>query len=434
MTPPFIYRQVKSYQVLQRQWDTNTAWVEDAHGHHRELTVAGGPYTIDDAHNVMVGDLWILAGQSNMRGFGFFDPSCTHGDGVHVFQSDEVWGHVPPSRPIHQLANSPRAIHHTLPDPTVRDPDLAIERGASLVPAFAERYRHTLGVPVGVVPCAHGGVTLGQWMNEGALYGTMLDKIRLVGGRFTGVLWYQGESDAVDLDLARQYQDAWAQWVEQLGQDTMDNRPLFVYAQVARMVTDGSPDLDLAWTLVRKAQLDVFLRKQQPRLRLAMVSTLDADMDDFIHLSAKGLQTVGQRMADAAIALIRQEEAPVLYVTTATMVDIPYSKGKRALHLLRLGFNQPAPDFLDPSPSLTAFTIHDTQTSARLDTIYSARLTLDGHLDLYLTEKGYQQLAAAPNGRYVLWYGYGRHPLPGNLVTASNVALLACGPLPIVVT
>ena len=55
---------IQNSQVLQRGPD-NTATVTLENGETLTLPV-GGPYTVGDAHNVYVGDLWILAGQSNM--------------------------------------------------------------------------------------------------------------------------------------------------------------------------------------------------------------------------------------------------------------------------------------------------------------------------------------------------------------------------------
>ncbi|KAI8338132.1 SGNH hydrolase-type esterase domain-containing protein [Chlamydoabsidia padenii] len=417
-----VYVNVKDYQLLQRQRDTNTAWVKNNQGQLVELKV-GGPYTIDGAYNVFVGDLWVLAGQSNMRGYGFFDDTNDKNNKAAVFRSNETWG--PLEQPIHQLASSPRAIHHCLPDPTVRDPSLAFIRGTSLAPSFADHYSQQVGVPVGFIPCAHGGVTIQQWTED--LYNVMLDKIQLVGGHITGVLWYQGESDAVDLVLAQQYKDAWTRWIKQLGQDT-----LLVYCQIGRMVTDDN-DMDQAWNMVRKAQLDVFCQHHHS-LPLAIVSTLDADMDDFIHLSANGLRNIGRRLAEAAVGLIQHKDIPPLYGTQTTMLHSPYgsSSSKLAVHLLRLALNQPI-DGNQVHSNITGFSIHDTHQHAQMDIIYSVRINKDGYIDLYLTEKGYQQLTR-DEGRYVLWYGYGRNPQCNLITTSNNVAALAFGPLSIVVT
>ena len=73
---------------------------------------AGGPYEVGGAKNVLVGDLWVLAGQSNMEGVGdLVDVEPPH-PLVHSFQSREQW--APAEEPLHWLDESPRPIHHII--------------------------------------------------------------------------------------------------------------------------------------------------------------------------------------------------------------------------------------------------------------------------------------------------------------------------------
>ncbi|CAO3590387.1 unnamed protein product [Absidia cylindrospora] len=426
-----VYQHVQNYQVLQRQRDTDSVWVEGNDNQRYELKV-GGPYTVGDAHHVMVGDIWILAGQSNMRGYGFFDDN--NSDSSSSNNKTE--------------SSSPRSVHHTLADPTVREPSIVFDCGASLAPAFVQRYEQILGVPVGVVPCAHGGVTIQQWMKhddndnnnaDTTLYGAMMDKIRLVGGHYTGVLWYQGESDAVEFNTAAYYLRDFTQWICQL-HDDISQRAFFVYAQIGRTISNGGDKMDFAWSMVRKAQLDVYRQENHfGKGRMAIVSTIDTDMDDHVHLSASGLRKVGGRMADAATALVTMapRETVMIYATDVTMIHLPYNHGKHWRHILRLDLNIQQGMTWRNKDTVTGFTIRDGNISKdgllMMDMIYSARINDQQQVDLYLTEKGYQQIAAGEVGRYVLHYGFGKNP-QCNLVTTTNVAALAFGPLPILVT
>src|SRR5882724_11981612 len=110
---------LQSYQVLQRDAN-NKAYVYLEDGQMLELSV-GGPYTIGDAHDVLVGDLWVLAGQSNMEGVGDLVDIEKPSPFVHSLQSREEWAVA--EEPLHWLGESPRIIHHTLmgaeavPDP-----------------------------------------------------------------------------------------------------------------------------------------------------------------------------------------------------------------------------------------------------------------------------------------------------------------------------
>jgi hypothetical protein len=67
------------------------------------------------------------------------------------------------------------------------------------------------------VACAHGGTSLDQWDHRrrdeglGSLYGAMLARIRQAGGNLRGLLWYQGESEAMT-DSAATYRRQFASW------------------------------------------------------------------------------------------------------------------------------------------------------------------------------------------------------------------------------
>ena len=92
---------LQEHQVLQRGADGT------AHG----LPV-GGPYELEDAQDILVGDLWVLAGQSNMEGVGDLVDVETPISHIRSFQSREEWGTA--EEPLHWLGESPRIVHHRL--------------------------------------------------------------------------------------------------------------------------------------------------------------------------------------------------------------------------------------------------------------------------------------------------------------------------------
>ena len=98
------------YQVLQRGAD-GKAQVELEGGRTQELAT-GGPYTVGGAQNVLVGDLWVLAGQSNMEGCGKRVDMEESMPLVHSLQSCEQWALA--EEPLHWLSESPRLVHHKL--------------------------------------------------------------------------------------------------------------------------------------------------------------------------------------------------------------------------------------------------------------------------------------------------------------------------------
>ena len=152
---------------------------------------------------VFVGDLWVLAGQSNMQGVGdLIDVTPPH-PRVMMLGMDGKWGQA--EEPLHWLVDSPDPVHSG--DPKTREERSAQEhktrtKGAGLGLPFAVAMVESTGVPIGLVACAHGGTSMEQWnpakKEEGgkSLYGSMLRQVQLAGGKVKGVLWYQGESDA----------------------------------------------------------------------------------------------------------------------------------------------------------------------------------------------------------------------------------------------
>lgn len=305
---PYIYKTISNFQVLQRHERTNKAYVR-INNKIVEYKV-GGPYTIMGCHDIYVGDLWVMAGQSNMRGHGYLTDRFTHQShqssvlsNVHLFNSQEAWQVA--SDPTHRLALSPRQVHHTLPDPTVKHPELLECRGASLGLAFAGHYQELEGhsVPVGLIASAHGGTSLNDWKRPDeinadtantTLYGAMVDRIRKVG-QVAGILWYQGESDTTNKEDASTYYARFQEWMKVLRQDAGQSMP-FVFVQIGAHRVDV-PEMVAGWMEVQDAQVKLF---DHGHPNTAGVASLDGGLDDRLHLSAVALKKVGKRLARAA--------------------------------------------------------------------------------------------------------------------------------------
>jgi lysophospholipase L1-like esterase len=310
MAAPHVYKRVSSYQVLQRDPITNTATVL-LNGAQKKTYKTGGPYTIGEATQVYVGDVWVMAGQSNMRGHGYYKDPFTGRNltpspiaGVHLFDSSENWTLA--QDPTHTLWRSPRSVHRIIPDPTVSNSKVRPYRGASLGLSFAAKYRELNNkVPVGLVASAHGGVTLEQWKRptqlnstteDTTLYGAMMARIAKVE-QISGVLWFQGESDATaGVATAATYQERFAEWIDVLRRDLKRPELPFAFVQLASHRIDV-PESMQAWMIVQDAQRKI-MSGSSPYT--AGVAALDCRLDDRVHVSAVGLQTIGKRLAVAA--------------------------------------------------------------------------------------------------------------------------------------
>lgn len=102
------------------------------------------------ARGVLVGDLWVLTGQSNIEGVSTLIDVEAPSPFVQSCQLRERWAVA--EEPLHWLGESPQLVHHRLwgrgrervPDePDLHDPDRTT--GAGLGLAFVEeRYRGAL--------------------------------------------------------------------------------------------------------------------------------------------------------------------------------------------------------------------------------------------------------------------------------------------------
>ncbi|CEP19124.1 hypothetical protein [Parasitella parasitica] len=304
---------IKDYQILQRNPLNDSATVIFYNGTQQTYKI-GGPYTINGANNIYVGDIWIMAGQSNMRGHGYqIDPysKCSlieHGQpGIHLYNSEEEW--TTAEEPLHQLYKSKRTVHHTLPDPTVKNPKLLEYRGASLGLSFAKHYQKiSSNIPVGLVASAHGGTSLNDWKRpdtinkdteDTTLYGAMMARIKAVGGCIAGILWYQGESDTNTTQDASTYEPRFRRWLDQVREDIGFQALPIAFVQIGPHVIDLE-ETKKNWTSVQLAQFRIMLEQ----VHTAGVSSVGCSLDDRLHLSAVGLKLVGERLAIVASKLV----------------------------------------------------------------------------------------------------------------------------------
>ena len=396
---------ISDYQVLQRDADGKARVTLDS-GETVDLPV-GGPYEVGGAKHVLVGDLWVLAGQSNMEGVANLEDSETPHPLVHSFQSREQW--APAEEPLHWLGESPRPIHHAiwgLPMPeTIAPRDPSRLKGAGLGLTFAKTLAEPTGVPIGLIPAAHGGTSMQQWeparKNQGgdSLYGATLARVQAVGGKVAGILWYQGESDANPAD-ALLYEQRMTELVQCFRADFGQPDLPFYYVQLGGFVTDPDPSLVRAWNSVRETQ-----RLWQNTLPyVAAVSAVDLGLDDLIHIDTAGLKTLGRRLAAVAAGQL----APALKAMTYDA----------AAHEIRVSFDNVQGRLTAPGRP-AGFSLRDAE-GAEIPLIYKA--VLDGSTALlHLNEE------PSPLGLH-LWYGYGLYPYC-NITDTSGAAIPAFGPL-----
>lgn len=291
-------------KVVKLKWTGELKHVPTGGPYRLELRVEGTTPVFSVDH-ILVGDLWLLAGQSNMEGHGDLIDVQPPVPQVHTFDMADRW--LVAEEPLHTLVNAADRVHWRLNEN--KEPEIWSgerldkylsdrKKGAGLSLPFAEEMFARTGVPVGLVPCAHGGTSMDQWSPElkdregDSLYGSMLRRFHAVGGNVRGVLWYQGESDA-NTKAAPQFLNKFENFVKSVRADF--NRPdlPFYYVQIGRHI-DGRNIAE--WNAVQEAQLKA--ETDLPHVR--MVVSVDSTLDDPIHLSTPSLKNVGRRLAELA--------------------------------------------------------------------------------------------------------------------------------------
>lgn len=248
----------------------------------RGVDAAGAPLGEKVYRDVYVGDLWILAGQSNMVGRARIEEPYPRDPRVRLFSLQGAW--QPATHPLHE---------EPLP-PGVTRPG----HGPGL--EFARALVAATGVPIGLIACAKGGTSMDQWSPDAggtgrnALYANLLAQVRLAGGRVAGVLWYQGENDSGP-EPAAVYEAKFKAFVARLRADLGRPDLPFHYAQLGRLANEVQK-FYAEWNVVREAQ-----RKAEAEIPHArLVATVDLENGDYIHLNRESQDRLGRRFAQAA--------------------------------------------------------------------------------------------------------------------------------------
>lgn len=387
-----------------------------------EEVPAGGPYDIElripgtraeaSIHDVLVGDLWLLAGQSNMEGNGNLSGVDPPDALVHNFDQMDQW--LIAEEPLHNLRGALDRVHWLR---TGDGKPLRFE-GAALMKYNAERVKgagpglpfaiemvRRTSIPIGLLPCAHGGTSMDQWdpalreKGGDSLYGSMYRRFRAAGGRIAGMLWYQGESEA-NPEAAPAFQAKFERFVAKVRQDFKQPDLPFYYVQIGRHVSLANQK---EWNVVQEAQ-----RKAESTIpHAAMAVSLDLSLDDGIHIGTQDQKRLGQRLAKLATGGKRGPR-PVSAKLEGNVLRVNFSDVNGALHA---------------AGRVSGFSIHAPDGSY-LPAIFNARVDPRDGSAVLLSIEG-----KLPEGA-VVHYGFGKDPYC-NLVDSEDMALPAFGPLPL---
>ncbi|MFB2837469.1 sialate O-acetylesterase [Floridanema evergladense] len=242
--------------------------------------------------------LFILAGQSNMAGMGDLPPQtklANTNPKIYVFGNDYRW----------KLAKEP------IDDPTNQIDRISEDKPTGYSPAlsFATAVlKQRPDMVIGLIPCAKGGSLIDEWqrkgnLDENTLYGSCLKRVRAASlmGNVAGILFFQGEIDAVDPKEEPKRVFSANQWANKFtllidnwrGDLNSPNLPV-VYAQIG---SNTEPQRFVNWAVVQQQQRQVKLPYS------AMITTDDLALKDYVHFTTESYQIIGQRFAKAYLSL-----------------------------------------------------------------------------------------------------------------------------------
>lgn len=253
---------------------------------------------IPAAHRGQI-SLFILAGQSNMVGWAPLPEDNKTDPRIYVFGNDYQWHTA--SEPVDSAINQV-------------DP-VSLDRIAYFGPSMAfalTSLERNPQIVIGLIPCAKNSSSIGQWqkdLSDQTLYGSCLKRARAAStmGRISGILFFQGEADAMDPVTSpdpepnpSRWSELFISFVTDFRMD-LDNPELpVVFAQIG---SSASPQAFPNWDIVREQQSAI----QLPMT--AMITTDDLPLLDGVHFTAESYRTIGERFAKAYWDLVDPEIA-----------------------------------------------------------------------------------------------------------------------------
>ncbi len=296
-------------------------------------TDAGGPYTIsfNDGEeltltNILLGDVWILMGQSNMEmpmsGFGFKEQAIAGNTQRHqgVEGSAEVISKAKESTPIrmYKMAFTPK----NAPQESCAEGEWMTNNPNAVFTFSAAGYffgmniQEALDIPIGLLSINRGSSAIETWMSREWLSSvgdydfSILDSEKipnnpvgqvcylyngmlapLEGLSVKGALWYQGESNRTRID---KYMKQFPAFVAGLREHFDSGEFPFYFAQIAPY-SGKIPANDFSVVLMREAQAKL----QDITPRTVMISLTDIGEEKIIHPRFK--KEVGDRFALVAL-------------------------------------------------------------------------------------------------------------------------------------
>lgn len=262
---------------------------------------AGGPYRLQASYvplcntdwgirgdvrfNLGVGDLYVIAGQSNSAGYGktpCYDPPCS---GVHMLRNNRHWRQA--RHPLNESCDSNR--------PNAE----GCVTGNSPWLRFAATLHRELNYPIGLIQTSLGGTPIAAWnpRQDGYLYRNMTEAIGDAGGKIRGVLWYQGCHESGSYEMAESYFQHFSEMVAALREELSAPALPFFTVQLNKHICDVAEEQRNSWAIVCEAQR----RAARELPGVYVVPSYDLSLSDAIHNDSAANGVLGERVAYLAL-------------------------------------------------------------------------------------------------------------------------------------
>lgn len=292
-------------------WDSRSYTAKaDAAGKWRvQITtpIAGGPYEISISDgtplkltNVLIGEVWLCSGQSNMempmKGFKS-QPILGGNDAIVKSKNKNIRIYTVPrsSFTVPQKDSKPSVWKQAEPE--------SVSNFSATAYYFARLLNEMLDVPIGVINSSYGGSSIEAWMNPETLkpfkdikipakddpivqksrtpttlYNGMIYPI--IGYGIKGCIWYQGESNYERPD---QYEQLFPAMVKQWREEWNTGEFPFYYAQIAPFNYTQLPPYHMGGTYNSAYLRDAQRKAASVIPNSAMAVLLDVGEENCIH-------------------------------------------------------------------------------------------------------------------------------------------------------
>lgn len=236
-------------------------------------------------------DLWLLCGQSNMKGRGFMPEEPNKNPRiVMMHKMDDQWYLA--RHPLHLVGDAKTFQGHD---------NAGVGPGLAFAEVLAAQDKTAV---IGLVPCAVGGSSIKLWQKGAKLYEDALRRARLalqttapVKARLRGILWLQGEANA-NAQERPQYAEQLRAMITSFRADLALPDLPFIACTIGEMQRE--PRLS---DLKAMNEILLALPKSVPRTGCIDARDLKTHIGDSVHFDTAAQEEIGRRFAAKVLSL-----------------------------------------------------------------------------------------------------------------------------------